>query len=133
MKKHIIILTIGLAVLACKEESDPATPDLTPAEMISRTWKTQLVTINGQADNTTDYSAYRFTFNQNQTYRFTMPDTQEGNWELIANASALTLDKGTDREQRVEVQTLTETELHLEFTEKSDKTGTRRILYALVP
>ena len=133
MKKYIIILTIGLAVLACKEEGDPTTPDPTPPEMISRTWKAQLVTINGQADNTTDYSAYRFTFNQNQTYRFVMPDTQEGNWELIANASALTLDKGTDREQRVEVQTLTETELHLEFTEKSDKTGTLRILYALVP
>lgn len=133
MKKHLIMLTICLAMMACKEEEEPAAPDATPSEVISRTWKVQSVTIDGQADNATDYSAYRFTFNANQTYRFVMPDTQEGSWELIANASALTLDKGTAREQRVEVQTLTETQLHLEFTEESDKTGTRRILYALVP
>ena len=133
MKKLIVIFTLLLAMMACKEEGEDPSPDPIPLEMIARTWKVQSVTINGQADNATDYSAYRFTFNQNLTYRFVIPDTQEGSWELIANASALTLDKGTTREQRVEVQKLNETALKLEFTEQSDKTGTQHILYELIP
>ncbi len=133
MKKHVLILVILIALMACKEEGEAPTPEPTPAEMLSRTWKVNAVTINGQADNTTDYSNYRFKFNSNQTYNFTMSDNQQGTWELIANATALTLDKGTADEQRVEVPKLNETALELEFTEQSDKTGTRRILYTLVP
>jgi hypothetical protein len=133
MKKYMLMLTICLAMMACKEGDEGTMPEPTPFEMISRTWKVQSVTVNGQADNTTDYSNYRFTFNTNQTYSFTIPDNRQGAWELIANATALTLDKGTAQEQRVEVPTLSETLLELEFTEQSEKTGTRRILYALVP
>lgn len=133
MKKHALVFTILLAITACKEEGESPSPDPTPSETISRTWQVQSVTVNGQANNTTDYSSFRFTFNTNQTYRFTMPDDRQGSWELVSNASALVLDKGTDQEQRVEVQRLSETALHLEFTEQSNKTGTRRILYALVP
>jgi len=133
MKNHIFLFTIFLIIISCKEKGESPSPGATPAEMLTRTWKVNAVTINGQADNTTDYSNYRFAFNTNQTYNFTMPDTQQGTWELIANATALTLDKGTAEEQRVEVPKLSETALELEFTEQSDKTGIRRILYALMP
>jgi len=133
MKNHIFIFTIFLIIISCKEKGESPSPEATPAEMLARTWKVNAVTINGQPDNTTNYSNYRFTFNTNQTYSFTMRDNQQGTWELIANATALTLDKGTADEQRVEVPKLSETDLELEFTEQSDKTGTRRILYVLVP
>jgi len=133
MKNHIFIFTIFLIIISCTEKGESPSPEATPAEMLVRTWKVNAVTINGQADNTTDYSNYRFTFNANETYNFTMPGNQQGTWELIANATALTLDKGTADEQRVEVSKLSETTLELEFTEQSDKTGIRRILYALVP
>jgi len=133
MKKHIFIFAIFLIIISCKEKGETPSPEPPPTEMLARTWKVNAVTINGQADNTTDYSNYRFTFNANETYNFTMPGNQQGTWELIANATALTLDKGTANEQRVEVPKLSETTLELEFTEQSDKTGTRRILYTLVP
>lgn len=132
MKKHILILTIFLAVIACKEDEVSA-PEPTPSEMIARTWKVQSVLIDGQADNTTEYSSFRFIFNPDQTYRFIMPNERQGNWELVSNATSLTLDKGTDQEQRINVFKLSETALDLEFTQQDEKMGTSRILFELVP
>ncbi|MEM9833083.1 MAG: hypothetical protein AAF944_20785 [Bacteroidota bacterium] len=130
--KNIAFILILFLLAACQEEAtDPAEP--TPEELISRTWRVQSVQVNGQNEDAADYSNFRFTFNANQTYRFLNPDEQQGSWQLIANATLMVLDQGTDQEQQVAVFGLSETELTLEFTEESEKLGLTQTRFSLVP
>ena len=126
------MLIVLFMMVGCKEDrATPAEP--TANKMIARTWQVQSVQINGQDENVTDFSNYRFTFRSDQTYRFEMPDERQGRWELAANATLLQLDPGTSQEESVVVLELSNTNLLLEFTEQSVKLGSTQIRFTLVP
>ncbi|MDF9794766.1 hypothetical protein OKW21_000029 [Catalinimonas alkaloidigena] len=132
MKKYVFTFFICLLLVACKEEENAPVEQTTPSEMIARTWRVQAVSIDGQLDETRNYSSYRFTFNTDQTYRFLMPDEHVGRWEFASSANLLILDRNTDREQSLRMPELNENTLQLEFSIQSEKTGLSLVLYELV-
>ena len=133
MKKDILAALLCVLLLACQEENNPVEEQASAAELISHSWRVQAVTIDDVKENAAAYSSYRFTFSQDQTYRFLMPDELTGTWELASNAQLLILDQGTEQEQTVRVISLSSEVLQLEFSVQDEKTGLSIILYELTP
>lgn len=133
MKKDILTALLCVLLIACQEENNPVEEQAPAAELISRSWRVQAVTVDDVEENAAAYSSYRFTFSQDQTYRFLMPDELTGTWELASNAQLLILDQGTEREQTVRVISLSSEALSLEFSVEDEKIGLSKILYELAP
>jgi len=133
MKKNILTALLLLLLIACQEEDNAPDTQTDASELIARTWRVQAVTMDDVEENAAAYSSYRFTFSQDQTYRFLMPDELIGTWELSSNNNLLVLDRGTDREQTVRVLSLSAEALSLEFSVEDEKIGLSKILYELVP
>lgn len=133
MKKNILTALILLLLIACQEEENAPDTQTDASELIARTWRVQAVTMDDVEENAAAYSSYRFTFSQDQTYRFLMPDELTGTWELTSNNNLLILDRGADQEQTVRVLSLSAEALSLEFSVEDEKIGLSKILYELVP
>jgi len=133
MKKNILTALLLLLLIACQEEDNAPDTQTDASELIARTWRVQAVTMDDVEENAAAYSSYRFTFSQDQTYRFLMPDELTGTWELTSNNNLLILDRGADQEQTVRVLSLSAEALSLEFSVEDEKIGLSKILYELVP
>lgn len=133
MKQYISTVLLCVLLFACQEEENTPDEQTSLSELIARTWRVQAVTVDEVAEDAAGYNTYRFTFSQDQTYRFLMPDELTGNWELTSNGNLLTLDRGTDQEQTVRVLSLSADALNLEFSIEDEKTGLSIIVYELVP
>jgi len=98
----ILLALIGL-VASCKSKA----PEPTSVELLSRAWRVSRATINGQADNNTNYSAFRITFQRNEQNptnytvvpgnapRPNLSPTNAGTWALNATNTQITLDRGS--------------------------------------
>jgi Lipocalin-like domain len=100
------LLVVILALIALVTSCGPKTPDPTEVELLAKTWRVSRATINGQADNNTNYSAFRITFqrsDQTPTNYTVVPGnaprpnlspTNTGTWVLSADKKQITLDRG---------------------------------------
>ncbi|MCU0450151.1 MAG: hypothetical protein MUC97_10000 [Bernardetiaceae bacterium] len=98
-----LLLVLGvLALGACS----PSTPEPTVVENLSRAWRVTRALVNNQQDNTTNYSAFRITFQRNDQTptnytvvpgnapRPNLTATNTGTWALATNNTQIQLDAG---------------------------------------
>ncbi len=103
----ILFLAFSLIMVSCKKE-DPAP---TKKEMISKTWKTKEVYINGQLSSDPAWSSIRTEVKQNGTYTTTSSSgTNSGVWEFNSDESKIIFDKGSTDEETWEILSLTESQ-----------------------
>jgi hypothetical protein len=132
MKKHASFLTLlfmlaGLALMSSKCGGGGATAK-TPVELISGTWRVSRVLLNGNPDNTGNYTAFRITFQSasgnatnynvipgNAPARPNINPANTGTWTLGANNTQIILDKGTPNEITLTVLESTANSLRIRF------------------
>jgi hypothetical protein len=132
MKKHASFLTLlfmlaGLVFMSSKCGGGGATAK-TPLELISGTWRVSRVLLNGNPDNTGNYTAFRITFQSasgnptnynvipgNAPARPNINPANTGTWALGANNTQIILDRGTPNEITLTVLESTENSLRIRF------------------
>jgi hypothetical protein len=99
-------LLILMALVGLLSSCGTSTPEPTVVELLAKTWRVSRATINGQADNNTNYSAFRITFTRNDqnptTYtvipgnapRPNLNPANTGAWVLTQNNTQIVLDRG---------------------------------------
>ncbi len=132
MKKHASFLTLlfmfaGLVFISSKCGRGGATAK-TPLELISGTWRVSRVLLNGNPDNTGNYTAFRITFQSasgnptnynvipgNAPARPNINPANTGTWALGVNNTQIILDRGTPNEITLSVLESTENSLRIRF------------------
>ncbi|MCS6967026.1 MAG: lipocalin family protein [Cytophagales bacterium] len=116
---------VGVLVFQCGKKGTKAK---TPVELITGTWRVSRVLLNGNPDNTGNYSAFRITFQSasgNPTNYNVIPGNapakpninpaNTGPWALTNNDTQIVLDRGTPNEIVLAILELTETSLRIRF------------------
>jgi maltodextrin utilization protein YvdJ len=80
---------------------------------LTRTWAVDSAFIDGLYDYVTDYSLFRLTINDNNTYELTDQngETFSGSWNLVSNESRLNLENSSGDTQTYTILVLDEDEL----------------------
>jgi hypothetical protein len=108
-----------VAFASCKKEETPAPP--TKKEMLTKTWKIQSLTANGQQMPDSFFVNSRLTFKADGTYTETDgSDTDTGTWEFTDNDTKILMDKGTSDEQSADILELSSSKLRMKETEDTD-------------
>jgi hypothetical protein len=130
MKKIYLLLLLAVFVFACKPDENPS-----KKELLSKTWKIKSVTINGVADNTTNYSSWALTFSNDGTYSFIKgSNTETGTWVLNAAETQIILDQGTSTEKTYTLLSINSSFLDFETTVPATfKEGEKVYVYSLIP
>ena len=113
----LIICAFATQYAGCsKDDSNP-----TNTEFLSKAWRIVSVTINGAADTSTDYSAFRLTFTVDGSYTLASPDgTDTGTWAFNSNETSIVVDAGTTDEFTMTIIALAASSLTIEFTESGN-------------
>jgi hypothetical protein len=124
INKYIYYLSFFMALgllTACPKKGE--TPK-TLLEIISKNWKVSRVLINGQVDNTGNYTSFRALLQQNGTYAITVGGapisivinpSNSGKWELANGDTQITFDKGTSNEFVITLVEKTESKFTIRF------------------
>jgi hypothetical protein len=130
MTKIYLLLVLTVIVFACKPDENPS-----KKELVSKSWKIKSVTINGVADNTTDYSSWTLKFTNDGTYLFTMgSNTETGTWALNAAETQIILNGGTSTEKTYTLLSINKSFLDFETTIPATfKEGEKVYVYSLIP
>ncbi len=132
---YLALCMLGLLLFftACKNDDGPKPGPTGKKDQISKVWKVETVLVNNSPDQTTNYSSYRFEFKKDGTYTFTLgTDSGSGSWEFTSNEQKIVFDKGTAQEALVNVLSLSDSQLEIEFTFTGNgKTGERKVIYKL--
>lgn len=130
MKKHVLslmFLLLPTTLLTVASKCGGATAK-TPVELITGTWRVARVLLNGNPDNTGNYTAFRITFQSASgnptTYSVTpgnapakpnLNPANTGSWALGSNNTQIILDRGTPNEIILTVLESTENSLRIRF------------------
>ena len=130
MKKHasflmLLLVVTGTTLTNCKSGGAAAK---TPFELISGSWRVSRVLLNGNPDNSGNYSAFRITFQgasgNPTTYSVTpgnaparpnLNPSNTGTWALQNNNTQIVLDRGTPNEIILTILESTENSLRIRF------------------
>ena len=109
-------------------------PKPTKRDLLSKVWKVKEVLINGTPDLATNYSAHRFEFKTDNSYRFVYPtDTDQGTWELDGNEQTIIFDKGAADQQNGRIMVLNESTFEFEVIIPGNyKTGPQTVVFKLI-
>jgi hypothetical protein len=90
--------------------------------------------INGTPDLATNYSAHRFEFKTDNSYRFVYPtDSDQGTWELDSNEQNVIFDKGANDQQIGRIVVLNEAAFEFEVILPANyKNGPQTIVFKLI-
>jgi len=129
------ILVIGFLILFATGCIDLLL-EQTVSEKLAKTYKVSEVQIAGIKDASTDYSAYRYTFNIDKTYLFKTANGQssQGTWALNPTDTKITLDPNLATKQEVSIIEISDSKLDLEFIiPKTFKDPEKKMLVKLLP
>jgi hypothetical protein len=109
-------------------------PEPNKKDLLSKVWKVKEVLINGTPDLATNYSAHRFEFKTDNSYRFVYPtDSDQGTWELDSNEQNVIFDKGANDQQIGRIVVLNEAAFEFEVILPANyKNGPQTIVFKLI-
>jgi len=132
ISRLIWILTILTILEACKKDKDTPSPDQQNNQLI-RAWKMDSVTLNDQPYPGHEFDNWEFEFQKEGKYVLSDgTNSNQGQWEL-SSGNQLILDKGTTNELLFTILKLDQSNLALQTTQTSTKTGEVKIVFQLSP
>jgi len=129
--QFIWIILVGFLLLGC--ESDTPQPDR--RFFISKSWKLEILLVNGDPENDPDLLRFRLTINQDSTFTRVNFDGSErsGMWTLSTSGNQLILFPGEPNEERYFIIELQVRLLELQLTQTNRKTGDLEFRFVLEP